>query len=97
MSGVATALASAAALGSAALAGVFGTSSGFVMRALGDLPPAAGAAAMQAVNVTALRPPLLTAIFGTGAICVAAVVAVLAGGGPLVPVAAGAAGTSSVR
>jgi uncharacterized membrane protein len=67
----------AAALGSAVVAGVFGTFSGFVMRALGDLPPATGAAAMQAVNVTALRPPLMTALFGTAALGIAAAVAVL--------------------
>jgi len=67
----------AAALGSAVLAGVFGTFSGFVMRALGDLPPATGATAMQAVNVTALRPPLMTALFGTAALGIAAAVAVL--------------------
>ena len=39
---------------------------------------------MRAVNVTALRPPLMTALFGTAALCVAAAVAVLAGGGPVV-------------
>jgi uncharacterized membrane protein len=88
---VTTALVLAAALGSAVVAGVFATFSGFVMRALGALPPATGAAAMQAVNVTALRPPLMTALFGTAALCVAAAAAVLAGGGPVAPVLAGAA------
>ncbi|NEM05079.1 DUF1772 domain-containing protein [Geodermatophilus normandii] len=61
------------------------------MRALGALPAATGAAAMQAVNVTALRPPLMTALFGTAALCLAAAAAVLAGGGPVAPVLAGAA------
>jgi uncharacterized membrane protein len=88
---VTTALVLAAALGSAVVAGVFATFSGFVMRALEALPPATGAAAMQAVNVTALRPPLMTALFGTAALCVAAAAAVLAGGGPVAPVLAGAA------
>ena len=91
MSGVATALVPAAALGSAALAGVFGTFSGFVMRGLGDLPPATGAAAMQAVNVTALRPPLMAALFGTAAVDVAAAATAVAGGGPVVPAVTGAA------
>ncbi|GAB3312164.1 DUF1772 domain-containing protein [Geodermatophilus aquaeductus] len=85
-----TALVLAAALGSAVVAGVFAAFSGFVVRGLAALPPATGAAAMRAVNVTALRPPLMTALFGTAALCVAAVVAVLAGEGPVLPVLAGA-------
>jgi uncharacterized membrane protein len=92
---VTTALVLAAALGSAVVAGVFAAFSGFVVRGLAALPPATGAAAMRAVNVTALRPPLMTALFGTAALCVAAVVAVLvagglAGEGPVLPVLAGA-------
>lgn len=85
-----TALLLAAALGSAVVAGVFAAFSGFVVRALAALPPATGAAAMRAVNVTALRPPLMTALFGTAALCVAAAATVVAGGGPVLPVLAGA-------
>ncbi|MGY1745333.1 anthrone oxygenase family protein [Blastococcus sp. SYSU D00695] len=69
-----------AAVGSGLVAGVFSAFSGFVMRALSGLPPAAGAAAMRAVNVTAVRPPLMTALFGTAVLDAAAAVGVLAGG-----------------
>lgn len=75
-----TALVVAAAVGSGLVAGVFFAFSGFVVRALASLPPGAGAAAMRAVNVTAVRPPLMTALFGTAVLDVAAAVAVLAGG-----------------
>ncbi|SEO72096.1 DUF1772 domain-containing protein [Trujillonella endophytica] len=70
----------AAAVGSGLVAGVFFGFSGFVMRALGGLPPADGAAAMRAVNVTAVRPPLMTALFGTALLVVAAAVGELADG-----------------
>ena len=56
------------ALGSALVAGVFFAFSGFVMPALRALPAADGAAAMRAINVSAVRAPLMLAIFGT-AIC----------------------------
>jgi uncharacterized membrane protein len=69
-----------AAVGSGLLAGVFFGFSGFVMRALTGLPPAAGAAAMRAVNVTAVRPPLMTALFGTALLDGVAAAGVLAGG-----------------
>ena len=36
---------------------------------------------MQSINVTAVRPPLMLAMFGTAAVCVAAVVAAVAGDG----------------
>lgn len=88
------ALVVAAAVGTGLVAGVFLAFSGFVMRALGALPAATGASAMQAVNVAAVRPPLMTALFGTAALDVAAAVAVLTDGpgGPAAPlVVAGAA------
>ncbi|MGY1813498.1 anthrone oxygenase family protein [Blastococcus sp. SYSU D00820] len=75
-----TAVVVAAAVGSGLVAGVFLAFSGFVMRALGSLPPAAGAAAMRAVNVAAVRPPLMTALFGTALLHVVAAIGVLAGG-----------------
>ena len=65
------ALAFAAALGCGLNAGVFFAFSAFVMRALGRLPAAQGVAAMQAINVAAVRPPLMAALFGTAAACVA--------------------------
>ena len=76
-----TALTAIAAVGSAVVGGVWFTFSGFVMAALARLPTAQGAAAMQSINVTAVRPPLMLAMFGTAAVCVAAVVAAVAGDG----------------
>ena len=73
------ALVVAAAVGSGLVAGVFAAFSGFVMRAFAGLPAAAGATAMRAVDVTAVRPPLMTLLFGTAVLDVAAA-AVLAGG-----------------
>jgi uncharacterized membrane protein len=75
-----TVLVLAGAVGSGLVAGVFFGFSAFVMRALGNLPPAAGAAAMRAVNGTAVRPPLMAALFGTALLDVAAAVGALAGG-----------------
>jgi uncharacterized membrane protein len=57
----------ASALGSGLMAGVFFTFSTFVMKALVRLNPAQGIAAMQSINVTAVGPALMTALFGTGA------------------------------
>jgi uncharacterized membrane protein len=52
------------------VAGVFFAFSGFVMAGLDRLPAGHGVAAMQAINRTALRPPLMIAIFATAALCV---------------------------
>lgn len=65
----------AATVGSGTVGGVFGAFSGFVLPALGRLDPPAATAAMQAVDVAAVRPPLMTALFGTAALAVAAPVA----------------------
>jgi uncharacterized membrane protein len=59
------AVAGASALGAAVVGGVFFAFSGFVMRALGDAPASAGLAVMQAINRTAVRPPLMITLFGT--------------------------------
>ncbi len=53
-----------AALGSALTAGIFFTFSTFVMQALGQQPPAAGIAAMQAINITVINPWFMAAFFG---------------------------------
>lgn len=58
-----------AALGSGLIAGVFFAFSTFVMRALGRLPAAQGIAAMQSINVTAISPIFMIALFGTAAVC----------------------------
>lgn len=67
-------------------AGVFFAFSTFVMRALGTLPAAQGAAAMQAVNRAAPHPLFMLALFGT------AVTGVVAGAAGLRDTAAPGAG-----
>jgi uncharacterized membrane protein len=57
-------------LGCGLMAGVFFAFSSFVMPALARLPPAAGIAAMQSINVAAISRLFMTALFGTAAGCV---------------------------
>jgi uncharacterized membrane protein len=47
------------------------------MPALGRLAPAEGIAAMQQINVKAINPWFMGALFGTAAACIATIVAVL--------------------
>ena len=61
----------ATAIGCGLVAGVFFAFSGFVMAGLDRLPAAQGVAAMQSINRTAVRPPLMIAMFATAALCVA--------------------------
>ncbi|MCX4914045.1 DUF1772 domain-containing protein [Streptomyces sp. NBC_00687] len=56
-------------LGCGLVAGVFCGFSTFVMRALAQLPPAQGVAAMQAINVAAVRPPFMFVFAGTAVLC----------------------------
>lgn len=51
------------------VAGSFFIISAFIMRALADLTPEAGTEAMQAVNVRAVTPVFMTALFGTALLC----------------------------
>ncbi|MBP5857921.1 DUF1772 domain-containing protein [Marivibrio halodurans] len=53
-------------LGAGLVAGIFLAFSGFVMRALADMPPAAGILAMQRINVRVLNAPIMALLFGTG-------------------------------
>ncbi|MEV7285864.1 anthrone oxygenase family protein [Streptomyces sp. NPDC093252] len=57
-------------LGTGLVAGVFCGFSTFVMRGLGALPPAQGVAAMQSVNVAALRPAFMSVFGGTAVLSV---------------------------
>jgi uncharacterized membrane protein len=66
------------AVGAGLAAGVFFAFSNFVMAALGRLPAAQGIRAMQEVNVTVINPLFMVVLFGTGFLCVAVIVAVLA-------------------
>jgi uncharacterized membrane protein len=58
------------ALGCGLNAGALFTFSSFVMRALGRIPAAQGIAAMQSINVVAVTPAFMTALFGTAVACV---------------------------
>jgi len=58
------------ALGCGLVAGVFFAFSTFVMSALARLQPTQGIAAMQSINITAINPLFMTALFGTAAACI---------------------------
>jgi uncharacterized membrane protein len=58
------------ALGCGLVAGVFFAFSTFVMKALARIQPSQGIAAMQSINVVAVTPAFMVALFGTGAACV---------------------------
>ncbi|MGH8655081.1 MAG: DUF1772 domain-containing protein [Gammaproteobacteria bacterium] len=62
------------ALGCGLVAGIFFAFSTFVMRALGNLPPAQGMDAMKSINVVVINPWFLTAFFGTAATCVLVII-----------------------
>lgn len=57
------------ALGCGLMAGAFFAFSSFIMRALARLPAPQGIAAMQSINVLAVTPLFMTALFGTAAAC----------------------------
>ena len=57
------------ALGCGLIAGVFFAFSSFVMKALARLQPAQGVGAMQAINVAAVTPAFMAALFGTAVVC----------------------------
>jgi uncharacterized membrane protein len=65
----------ASVLGCGLISGFFFAFSILVMRALGNLPPAHGIAAMQSINVVVINPWFLTAFLGTAAMCLFAIVA----------------------
>ena len=62
------------ALGCGLIGGVFFAFSTFVMKALKRLPAATGIAAMQSIDIVAVSPMFMTALFGTGFGCLALVV-----------------------
>ena len=56
-------------IGCGVVGGVFFAFSTFVMPALARIPAAQGIVAMQSINITAITPAFMLAIFGTGAGC----------------------------
>lgn len=75
------ALTLATALGAGLIAGVFFAFSSFVMPALERLPDAQGVEAMQSINRTVMTPSFMLVFAGTAVLCVALVVAAVAGWG----------------
>lgn len=67
-----TGLSFAAAAGSALVGGVFFGFSSFIMAGLGRLAPEQGASAMNSINITVITPGFMTALFGTGLVCLIA-------------------------
>jgi uncharacterized membrane protein len=65
------------ALGCGLIAGVFFAFSTFVMPALARLQPDRGIAAMQSINITAINPLFMLALFGTAIACLSIVISVL--------------------
>ena len=72
-----TALVIVAAVGAGCTGGVLFAFSSFVMPALRRLPAAQGVAAMQSINVTAVRPPFMLPFAGTAVLSVALIVVAL--------------------
>ncbi|PPS40636.1 DUF1772 domain-containing protein [Chroococcidiopsis sp. TS-821] len=68
------------ALGCGLVAGVFFAFSTFVMNALARLQPQQGIIAMQSINITAINPFFMTALFGTAAACLLLAIASLSKG-----------------
>jgi uncharacterized membrane protein len=66
-------------LGSGIAAGAFYAFSGFITQGLDRLPAADAARAMREINVTAVRPPLMIALFGTALLAVALLVLAFTG------------------
>lgn len=62
------------ALGCGLSAGALFAFSSFVMKALARLPAAQGIAAMNSINLVAVTPVFMTALFGTAVACVALLV-----------------------
>ena len=81
----------ATALGCGLVAGVFFAFSTFVMPALKRIPSAEGIAAMQSINVMAVTPAFMAALFGTAVACLGLVVwaAITRSEGPAALVIAG--------
>lgn len=74
MTGLVYAVTLVTALGCGLIAGVFFAFSSFVMPALKRLPPTRGISAMQSINVLAVTPVFMAALFGTAAACLGLIV-----------------------
>lgn len=70
-----TTLALLACIGAATIGGVFFAFSTFIMKALAQLPPNQGVAAMQRINVVVLNPLFLGVFMGTALLAAGCVIA----------------------
>ncbi|MEE3718457.1 anthrone oxygenase family protein [Tumidithrix elongata RA019] len=61
-------------LGCGLMAGVFFAFSTFVMKALAQLPPPQGIAAMQSINITVINPLFMGTFLGTGLACLCLII-----------------------
>lgn len=68
-----------AAIGAGVVGGVFFAFSNFVMPALARLPVAGGIAAMNSINITVITPTFMTALFGTGLVCLVLIAGAILG------------------
>lgn len=68
-----------AAIGAGVVGGVFFAFSNFVMPALARLPAAEGIAAMNSINITVITPTFMTALFGTGLVCLVLITGAIMG------------------
>jgi uncharacterized membrane protein len=75
--GYAQVLTTIAAIGAGISSGVFFAFSTFIMKALGRLPAPQAISAMNAINKDAPNPLFMLALFGTGAVAIAASVGAL--------------------
>ncbi len=66
-----------AAIGCGLIAGVFFAFSTFIMPALARLQPDRGIVAMQSINITAINPLFMLALFGTAVVCLFLTITVL--------------------
>lgn len=66
-------------LGTGIAAGAFYAFSSFVTQGLDRLPPTDAARAMREINVTAVRPPLMLAVFGSALLAAVVIVVALTG------------------
>lgn len=65
------------ALGCGLVGGIFFAFSNFVMKSLGKIQPSQGIAAMQSINIMAINPLFMLALFGTAVLCIALAVMTL--------------------
>ena len=67
------------AIGCGLLAGLYFAFSTFIMTAFSRIPAEQGIAAMNSINITVITPTFMTALFGTGLLCLVLIAAAIMG------------------